>query len=681
MKTAPIVAAQIAFADDGTPRSATYGDVYHPRSGALAQARHVFLADGAVAARWRGRDRFTVLETGFGLGNNFLATWAAWRADPERCRRLHFVSIDESPPTRAALAAVGRDVELAPFAAELARRWPPLTWNLHRIAFDDGAVELLLAFGAASAWLPQLVASVDAFFLDGFAPARNPAMWEPRLFKAMARLAAPGATVATWSAARGVRDGLAAAGFAVERAPGSDDKRDITRGCFAPRFAAPRGKARVTAMLASASAHAASATRSATADVVIVGAGLAGCAVAAALARRGVRSLVVERGADVAADASGNAAAIFHGIVHRGDGRHARFHRAAALAAAGAVRTAIEHAGVRGSVDGLLRLETRLDLAAMRAIVDAQGLPADYVAVLDAAAATRVAGVEIAFPAWHYPGGGWVDPRALARAWLRAAGPSVELRLGAVVASLRRDGERWLVVADDGATIAAAGAVVVCDGSGTSLFGANAWPVRRQRGQTTALAAATLAALPRIPIAGNGHVVPPLAGSVWTGTSAAWNDDEPQLRAADQRRNLERAATLLGLAAPPEVGALAGRVAFRWTSADRLPIVGAIPAAIATATIAGCTVPGGGGGGHRAIACTPGLFVCAALGSRGVAAASLAGELVAAAIAGSPLPAEADLLDAVDPARFVRRALRRGAAAGGAGDQPPVGPIAGSAGG
>ncbi|HEY2190251.1 MAG TPA: tRNA (5-methylaminomethyl-2-thiouridine)(34)-methyltransferase MnmD, partial [Caldimonas sp.] len=321
MNTVPIVPARIVADDDGTPRSIAYGDVYHPRSGALAQARHVFLGDGALASRWRGRERFVILETGFGLGNNFLATWAAWRDDHERGRNLHFVAVEESPPARAAVAAAARDPSLAPLAAELAARWPPLTCNLHRLAFDDAAVELLLAFGPASAWLPQLVAEVDAFFLDGFAPARNPAMWEPRLFKAMARLAAPGATVATWSAARAVRDGLASAGFEVERAPGSGGKRDITRARFAPRFQ-PRPAPR---RLASHDRPGVVASSLVDAEVIVIGAGLAGCALANALARRGVRSLVLERNAEIASEASGNAAAIFHGIVHRRDGRHARF--------------------------------------------------------------------------------------------------------------------------------------------------------------------------------------------------------------------------------------------------------------------------------------------------------------------------------------------------------------------
>src|SRR5207344_3213472 len=140
MKTTPIAPARIVIDDDRTPRSAEYGDVYHPRSGALAQARHVFLDGDALAARWRGKDRFVVLETGFGLGNNFLATWAAWRADPNRCRQLHFISIEASPPTCATFASLERDASLAPLAAELERQWPPLTCNLHRMAVDGGGV-------------------------------------------------------------------------------------------------------------------------------------------------------------------------------------------------------------------------------------------------------------------------------------------------------------------------------------------------------------------------------------------------------------------------------------------------------------------------------------------------------------------------------------------------------------
>jgi tRNA 5-methylaminomethyl-2-thiouridine biosynthesis bifunctional protein len=275
VKTAPIVAARIEFAAAQAPRAPDFGDVYHPREGAPAQAREVFLAGNGLPARWQGRARFTILETGFGLGGNFLAAWAAWRDDPRRCERLHFVSFEKHPPTRADLARALATSPWPELARELLAAWPPLVPNLHALRFDAGRVQLLLGLGDATVLARALVARVDAFFLDGFAPARNAAMWSADLFRALARSAAPGATAATWSAARIVRDGLAAAGFAVQTAAGPVRKRDITLARYAPRFVPPRPPGRV--LPETAPSHA-----------LVIGAGLAGAAVARALALHGV---------------------------------------------------------------------------------------------------------------------------------------------------------------------------------------------------------------------------------------------------------------------------------------------------------------------------------------------------------------------------------------------------------
>lgn len=93
----PLQPARLEFAADGTPYSAAFGDVYHSAHGGPAQARHVFLGGNDLPRRWQGRDRFVILETGFGLGLNFLAAWQAWQDDPQRCRRLHFVSFEKHP--------------------------------------------------------------------------------------------------------------------------------------------------------------------------------------------------------------------------------------------------------------------------------------------------------------------------------------------------------------------------------------------------------------------------------------------------------------------------------------------------------------------------------------------------------------------------------------------------------
>ena len=412
MKSSPIVPAPLQRDAHGVPVSTEYDDVYHPRIGPLAQARHVFLGGNGLPKRWRGRERFVVLETGFGLGNNFLATWQAWRDDAQRCGQLVFVSIERHPLRQVDLRSAHQDSPLAELAGRLVDAWPPLTHNLHQLVFEHGRVRLLLAFGDVQDWLPELRASVDAFYLDGFAPARNPAMWDRRVCHALGRLAAPGATLATWSAASALRADLTSAGFEVHLASGIGGKRDITLASFAPRFdphpvAPPRP------------------TEPAQRRALIVGAGLAGCATAWALAEQGWESRVLERRERIAAEASGNPAGLFHGIVNADDGLHARFNRAASVAAHAAVASAIGNHGAAGSSAGLLRLEHDAGHDAMRATLTRLGLPPDYVQALDASAAAALCGIAVPSPAWFYPMGGWVDPRALARSFIERAGGAV----------------------------------------------------------------------------------------------------------------------------------------------------------------------------------------------------------------------------------------------------------------
>ena len=231
----PLEAARLTFAANGTPFSPSYGDVYHSAAGAHAQAQHVFLAGNGLPGRWAQREQFVIVETGFGLGLNFLATWLAWRADPQRCRTLHFVSLEKHPLAAADLALTHAAwVELAPFADELCRHWPALEGGAHELEFDGGRVRLTLHFGDAVTTLPTLDWRADAFYLDGFSPAKNPELWSPALCQSLARLAQRGATLATWSVAGSVRRALTAAGFAVARCPGFAGKRQMLVGRFGP---------------------------------------------------------------------------------------------------------------------------------------------------------------------------------------------------------------------------------------------------------------------------------------------------------------------------------------------------------------------------------------------------------------------------------------------------------------
>ena len=223
--------ARLIFSDAGPPFSDAYGDVYYSAAGGHAQARHVFLGGNDLPARWQGRARFTILETGFGLGLNFLATWLAWQSDPQRCSQLHFVSVEKHPFLADDLVlAHAAWPELHLFSEELRSHWPPLLAGEHRLELADGRVILTLVFGDALEALTKINLTADAFYLDGFSPARNSDLWSPELCRSLARLANDGATLATWSVAGAVRQALREAQFAVKKRPGFAGKRQMLVG-------------------------------------------------------------------------------------------------------------------------------------------------------------------------------------------------------------------------------------------------------------------------------------------------------------------------------------------------------------------------------------------------------------------------------------------------------------------
>jgi tRNA 5-methylaminomethyl-2-thiouridine biosynthesis bifunctional protein len=238
--------ATLCWDSAGQPYSPRFGDVYHSRAGALTQARTVFLGGCGLPAHWQGRERYTVLETGFGLGLNFLATWAAWRQDARRCARLYYMSVEAFPVRtddlwRSAQSLSGSDAAHAALQAEilhgtaaLAQAWPGLRTGVQTLLFDEGRVALTLAVGDVQPMLSQLHEPADAVYLDGFSPARNPAMWSEATLAAVARLCRPGTRVASWCVAGAVRARLAALGFAVQRLPGLPPKRQRLQAVFSP---------------------------------------------------------------------------------------------------------------------------------------------------------------------------------------------------------------------------------------------------------------------------------------------------------------------------------------------------------------------------------------------------------------------------------------------------------------
>ena len=578
------------------------------------------LLDGNdLPQRWQGRERFVVLDTDFGTGARFLSTLQMWRDDPRRCARLVFIALQP----RVLVAA---DVH-----ETLRPAWPPQTPDLHRLSFEAGQIELLLAPGDAAPWMRELVAQVDAFCIDGNLPTDS-----LRLGKSLARLAAPGATLAAENLPVTLRAQLTSAGFDVGVDLGE------TRARFAPAFARRRPPSRGRTGGA-VERHA-----------LIVGAGLAGCAAAWALAEQGWRSTLLERRPQIAGEASGNPAGLFHGIVNAQDGIHARFNRAAALAAHGAVQAAIER-GCAGSASGLLRLESTFDVARMQAVLQQLGLPPAYVQALDADDASERAGIALAQPCWFYPGGGWVHPAGLAQTFLDRAGASAKVRTGVDVRRLERSATGWRVLDARDQLLAEAPTLVLANaGDALRLLDAPDWPIDSVRGQLS-IARASQMPSARLPIAGSGYLLPAAGGAVMFGATAQSGDFDPAVRDADHALNLAQLARLLGDATGLLPADLEGRTAWRCSAADRLPVIGAVPDAAAQG--ARLDQP-------RFVPRLPGLYVFTALGSRGITWSALGAQVLASCVTGAPAPIGASLLDAIDPARFVSRRVRAGRAPG-----------------
>ena len=602
----------VDWRDDGTPRSARFDDIYRSATGGLEQAQHVFLQGTGLPGAWAGRAQWRVLETGFGLGLNFLATWHAWRSDPQRPRLLHFASVEAWPVALDdLLRAVATYPALQPLAEELAAQWQGLVAGFHRLAFEGGRVLLTLCVGDVAAMLREQDFRADAVFLDGFDPARNAQMWSLGTLKALTRLCRRGTRLATWTVVGQVRRDLQSCGWQVDKRAGLPPKRECLSGCYEPPWAvkglredAPR----------------------AAADAIVVGAGLSGAAIAASLARRGWSVRVLDAADVPASGASALPAGLLAPHQSPDDNLLSRVSRAG-------VRITLQQAqqrlarGLEWEPTGVLEwrgddLRALPDLGEALAPWTREATPAQK----------RTAGMDASAAAWWHANAAWIEPAALVRSWLRE--PGVRFEGGRRVARLVAGDGRWTLQDAAGTRVGDATLVVVAAALGSAAMLPVPVTLNAVRGQVSwAPHAHDADALPPFPVHGNGHFLPrvPLVerGAWITGSTYGRGDTGTDLRSADDAENLRRVAEILpqaaaAMQAAAERGEVRSWSGVRCTSVDRRPLVGEV---------------------------APGLWISTAMGSRGLTFAALCGELTAARLHGEPLPLENRLALALDFSR------------------------------
>ncbi len=568
--------------------------------------------------------------------------------------RLHFISVEKYPLTQADLRkALAAWPELAPLSQPLIDQWPLPVSGCHRLLFADGRIRLDLWFGDIKEMLPQVphpaTGLVDAWYLDGFSPAKNPEMWTQDLFDDLARLARPDATLSTFTCAGFVRRGLIAAGFAMKKVKGHGSKREMLAGVregkvpqqsIAPWYARPAGRE---------------------GEVLIIGGGIASAMTALSLVERGRHVTLLCEDGEPASGASGNRQGALYPLLNGEHDALSRFYSLAFGFARNRLLALAKRHPVAFSLCGVTQLGYDDKSAAKLAKMGQGPFPPELMHPLSAAEVEQVVGLPCDADGVSYPLGGWLCPAELTRAAIREAQASgrLEVVFNAAVTRIAEEDDGWRVESQDGRQWHAPNLVAAAGHQLPALLPFAELPLYPVRGQVSHVPTTTGLSQLKTVLCYDGYLTPAHNGAHCIGASYGRNQTDLAYRADEQEQNRARLQACLPDQTWPaevDVSGNQARVGVRCASRDHLPVAGPV-ARLAVLADHDVNAPADQ---QSALPLHAGLYVLGALGSRGLCSAPLCGELLASEICGDPLPLAADLLEALHPARYWVRRLRRG---------------------
>jgi len=595
---------------DGVPCSTRFDDVYFSRDDGLEESRHVFVNHNNLAERFSrvpAGGSFVIAETGFGSGLNFLAAWQTWEAsNPGDQACLHFVSAERYPLTREDLRqALSLWPELGQYASRLLECYPPPVQGAHRLIFAGGRVRLTLYFGdVLEAWR-ELDFRADAWFLDGFAPARNPGMWEEAAITALRHHSGPGTTMATFTAVGEVRRLLTKAGFTMRKTPGFGRKLEMLAGELPTTPEQVGGN-----------------TPEAPRSIAIIGAGIAGSLLARNLAERGLEVTLIDKEPEAGTAASGN----LQGALYVKLG--VEFNDQAKLGLSSLLFSQRYYARAGGRYwhpTGLIQLACSDAEADRQArFIARNDYPEAILRAVDAAEASRLAGIPLQSGGLWFPGSGWLEPGMLCRSHVDH--PRIHRRFGFDVHRLTPCNGKWHI-AGNGESNVIADRVVICAGHLTPglIPLRSEFRLRTIRGQVSHLPEYSLNN-PSVVLCGPGYINPAHQGIALTGATFDLHDHSPALSAQSHQENLSMLSSMAPSALSSPTGGidparLEGKVGFRCTTHDYQPVAGPLT------DQAGCALEG--------------IDLFTGLGSKGLSYAPLLAEYLADRITNQPqcLPA------------------------------------------
>ncbi|WP_297004737.1 bifunctional tRNA (5-methylaminomethyl-2-thiouridine)(34)-methyltransferase MnmD/FAD-dependent 5-carboxymethylaminomethyl-2-thiouridine(34) oxidoreductase MnmC [Thalassolituus sp. UBA6592] len=679
-------APELSWRDDGQPVSVEFDDPYFSVENGLEESRYVFLQHNGLPERWADwQGSFCITETGFGTGLNFLMTWQSWRQHQnhkDEHRWLHFTSIEKFPMTREQLQqALALWPELQELSSKLAEQYPLPVAGFHVLQWPEERISLTLIFDDVKSALAQLTGPVHAWYLDGFAPSKNPTMWNEELFAGMRRLSlltSPAAhrhdpltltSVATFTAAGLVRRGLLGAGFGVKRVKGYGRKREMVCGYYNRRNGPEQPAEAVIRPWQLAPAiqrgH----------RIAVIGAGLAGATTARALADRGFEVTVFDQ-RGIAQAASGNPqGGLYVKLAANDQAIHTDFYLQAFQLA---VNTMSRILG-RGDSNnpywqqcGVLQLAyDDKEQQRQQKFSTARAMPQELVYALDQQQASKLAGSEQKRGGLFFPQAGWVSPADLCQTLLQHSG--IRFVQGQV-SGLKKAEHGWQFAAaaeaSDDRTVTERSQqwtfdqLVICTAADAQSLLPDAYlPVKTIRGQLSYLRPELTPALNTV-LCGRSYMAPAQNGRLVLGATYNLRDDENSLRDTDHQTNLNHLSDFgpqwQQLADNSRLDAVqGGRVGFRCTTPDYLPMTGPVPDTRAFIRTYSPMVQNAKRIPAKPVPNLNGLWLNIGHGSRGLASGPLCAALLAAQISGDSLPVSAGVAEALWPGRFLLRDMVR----------------------
>ena len=591
---------------DGAPWSAQFEDIYYsPRAG-LEASNAVFLEPNQLKSRFESSEKdFVVSEIGFGTGLNFFATLGLWSKTRQCSASLTYVTTELFP---LELEVISRVAELEGVDPEVSKilmaSYPPSVKGHYQIDFKKLGVKLVMLWGDALESLKEIEISVDAWFLDGFAPRCNNKLWSKELFKRMSELSSDQGSFSTFSAAGEIRRGLEEVGFEVEKIPGFAAKKHSSRGVYntTKTFGPKKARAKTS---------------------MVIGAGIAGCSLADALSRKGLNVTLIEEGEGVASGATGNPRAIVVPYLGNQANSLSQFYHLGFFNLLRRLK-GIESVSKFQNC-GALQLESCYRLKKLAEEFRGHLFPENIVTKLSVEEASRLCGVKLEQGGFYLPKAGFLDPGAFCSAIFESSGAS--LISGVRVVGLERKEDRWCALNSAGEIIASAEQCVVANAWKASEFEQTSWlPLEAVRGQCLSVKAGKeLKAI----VCHEGYITPSDQGESFIGASYAHDDFEEEVRRVESEEMLKK-LQVLGLATEVELSNITNeRVGFRTSTYDRAPYVGELPD-------------------------QEELYISVGFGSRGISTAGLAAEIIAEQSTGSLLSVPKSIAESLSPARYLR---------------------------